>query len=154
MSSTDPRYYDFDAAFAERQPIPFRLLGREWELPATCDAGVILRTQRLMLMVAKMEADPDAEELPEDFVVDDDLSFEKMCRDMVGDETVDAWLAYEWTDTSGRARVGIPYDMLMAVTQRLYALYSGTDPDQAPAPKAKPGKRPQDRKRKASARRK
>lgn len=134
---TDPRFYDFDAAFAEQQPIPFRLLGQEWQLPATCPAATILRSQRLMLTMAQLEADD--ENLPDDFVIDDDLSYEKMCREMVGDQLMDQWLD-----------LGISYQMLEAVTRRLYAIYTGNDPD---AESGKARKKPADRKRASRSKR-
>lgn len=138
--SNDPRFYDFDAAFAERQPIPFRLLGKDWSLPASAPAKVILRVQRLMADLTRMMV---SGEVDEDMVIDEDLSYERMSRLMIGDDIVDAWLD-----------AGIDYDMFQAVTRRLYAIYTGDDPDgdteddgEGGGPKAKPGKKPQDRKK-------
>lgn len=136
----DPRYYDFDAAFAEAKPIPFKLLGKVWQLPPTVPAATILNIQRLMLALAKMD---ETGEVPDDLVIDDDLSYERMLREMVGEGIVTQWL-----------ELGISYDMLAAVTRRLYALHTGDNPDAQEPGKA--ARRPQDRKpparKKASSR--
>lgn len=130
----DPRFYDFDAAFAELDEagIPFRLLGQVWQLPVDVPADVILRIQRLMGMVAEMEAavakaqaSGEPVEFDMDQVVAEDLSYERIVRQMVGDELVDKWVER-----------GIGYRMLQAVSQRLFAIYTGQDPDaegEAPA---------------------
>ena len=123
----DPRFYDFDAAFAELDEtgIPFRLLGEVWQLPTDVPADVILRIQRLMGMVAEMEAavaraqeTGEPIEFDTDKVIAEDLSYERIVRQMVGDELVDEWV-----------RRGIGYRMLQAVSQRLFAIYTGQDPD-------------------------
>lgn len=140
--TSDPRYYDFDAAFGEGKPIPFKVMGKVYQLPPTVPAATILNIQRLMLVVAKLEAGGD---VPDDLVIDDDLSYESMCRQLAGDDVVDAWL-----------EAGISYDMLAAVTRRLYAIHTGQpvdDVEPGKAPKKPADRKPRKAAKKASPRR-
>jgi hypothetical protein len=149
--SSDPRFHDFDADFADAadETIPFKLMGKVWEIPGEAPAAVILRIQRLMVTLVQME---ESGEVPEDMVIDDDLSYEVMLRKMVGDDLVDTWLTHKWT-RNGVKRTGISYPMLAAVSRRLFAIYTGGDPDQ-PETAGKAPKAPQDRRpaRKSSPR--
>lgn len=142
--ASDPRFHDFDAALDEIEggTIPFKVMGKVWELPGAVDATVILRIQRLMMMVASVE---EGGEVPDDLVVDEDLSYERMCRQMIGDELMDTWLTYKWTDGRGRKREGMSYPLLQAVAQRLFAIHAGTDPD-AVQGSGKAPRQPADRK--------
>jgi len=132
-------YYDFDAWYAENvaATIPFRLLGKVWDLPGDVDAGYLLMLQRFEHWVdatalAEALGDPPPP-LPAG-VTDDDLaalSYEGICRRLAGDATVDAWLAD-----------GIPAKLLKAVSRRLFAIHTGGQVDPAgkastPAKKAK-----------------
>jgi hypothetical protein len=152
--AADPRYFDFDAALAEAEetPIPFKLMGKVWDVPGSVDAAVILRIQRLMLILAEYE---NSGEVPDDLVIDENLSYEAMCRQMIGDDLMETWLAHQWRDASGRKRTGPSYEMLQAVSRRLFAIHTGSDPDEEPDEAGK-AKRPADRKppaKKSSARR-
>lgn len=133
--SADPRYYDFDAAFeeAEKATIPFKVMGKVWELPAAAPAAVLLKIQRVMMVLAQME---EGGEVPDDMVIDDELSYENMCRQLAGDAAVDEWL-----------RLKISYPKLQAVSRRLYEIHTGKI--DAEEPGKAPGKRPADRKRPA-----
>lgn len=125
--STDARFFDFDEWYAEAQgeTIPFRLLGEVWQLPADIEATKILRIQRLEQAVTQASV---TGKLPDGFEqVLEDLSYEKLCREMVGDEIVDAWLGK-----------GIRIKMMQAVSRRLYAIYTGTDADTATGQAATP----------------
>lgn len=134
--SADPRFHDFDADFAEQSTIPFKVLGKVWELPGSVPAATLLRLQRLMLVVASTK---DGDDLPDDFVLDESLSVESMLRQMVGDQILDEWLAK-----------GIKYDMMMAVSQRLYAIHTGSEVPGGDAGKAPAVSQPADRKPPAS----
>ena len=148
--------FDFDAWYAEEAgaTIPFKLLGRDWELPGDIPAATILkfnRIERWVKSVAVEYAIADAEDrAPEPIPLPDGLtevdmvgSFEGMCREMIGDVLVDEWF-----------ELGISQKMLQAVSRRLYAIYSNQDPDEAmglgKAPKTSV-KQPQDRKRKSTS---
>jgi len=66
---TKNKYRDFDAAWAEKaeaegspQPLTFKLKGRDWQLPASIPAAVIIRILRMQ----KRDADdpvPDDEQM-------------------------------------------------------------------------------------------
>lgn len=114
------QFHDFDAAWADEadEPVTVRLLGQEWacKRPSEVPAALLLKLDRLLLMVASSE-------VPDDFVVDDSLSPESILRQLAGDANVDAWLAG-----------GLPYKRLMAVNRHLTAVYRGQDPEgEAPA---------------------
>lgn len=108
------RYYDFDAAAGEPDPIVFRILGRDWTLPATVPAAVLLKYDRLLLHVAEVER---TKKVPDGYVVDADTSVEGLARSMAGDEVVDQWIA-----------AGIDFRTLQKAVSRLDRIHRGKDP--------------------------
>lgn len=124
---------DFDAWWVENtQPtIPLKLMGRTWDIPGDPPAAAMLRLARLERAVAAAAAGDDSLVLAENL---DELSFESILRGLVGDDLVDQWLTYEWTDPNGVRRTGVPNAMLQAVSGRVYQLYNGdTEPADAEA---------------------
>jgi hypothetical protein len=85
---------DFDAAAGEHDPIPFRLLGRDWEVPGTCPARVLLLLDRAMVALGQLE---QTGAVPDDLVLDSSWTPEGMLRAMVGNDLVDEWLALDIT---------------------------------------------------------
>jgi hypothetical protein len=115
--------HDFDAAWAEEddEPVVIRLLGEEWKCkrPSEVPASLLLRLDRLLVETTRAM---QTGEVPDDFVVDADLSTESLTRALAGDDNVDAWL--------GR---GLPYTRLVEVGRYLMGVYRGQDPGEAPA---------------------
>jgi hypothetical protein len=114
------QFHDFDAAWADDadEPVVVRLLGEEWacKRPSEVPAALLLRLDRLMLVAAGAG-------VPDDLVIDDELSSESILRSLAGDANVDAWLAR-----------GLSYKRLAAVSQYLNAVYRGQEPPgEAPA---------------------
>lgn len=136
--------FDFDAWYAEHvdATIPFTILGQEWQIKGDVDAAFLLkmnRFERFTRQVALAQAlGDDLPPIPDgltdkDF---DELTFEGICRKLAGDSIVDQWLT-----------LGIPHQMLRAVSKRLYAIHAGQDADAAMGlGKAPAVKQPQDRK--------
>lgn len=147
MSTRNSEAFDFDAWYSEHvaATIPFRLLGQDWQIKGDVDAAFLLKMQRMerwtkeRAIAAAFGDDPPM--LPDGITAEDldALSFEGICRKLAGDDVVDQWF-----------QLGIPAEMLRAVSKRLYAIHSGQDPDEAiglgKAP-AKTVKAPQDRKK-------
>lgn len=106
---------DFDAEFDawleenEETTIPFRLLDRDWELPADIPAATMFKLERLERAIEAY--DPDNPSLPEGIDLED-ITYESLTRSMIGDELVDEWL-----------RLGIGHKKLQHVTRRLNAIY-------------------------------
>lgn len=147
MPSKQSDAFDFDAWYAQsvEATIPFKILGETWDLPGDVDAAVLLKLQRLEQYTAELVAAKAAGEpfpdIPDGITVEDmeGFSFERICRDLAGDDIVDQWLAK-----------GIPSQMLRAASKRLYAIHSGRDADEAIGlGKPQAAKKPQDRKPKA-----
>jgi hypothetical protein len=101
---------DFDAWYEENvdPTIPFKLMGKDWEIPGDIPAIAMLRLERIERLIAT--ADDDTE-LPGDLSLDD-VSYEGLTRMMLGDELVDQWLA-----------AGIGARKLQGVTRQLFAIY-------------------------------
>lgn len=148
--SREADYFDFDAWHAETQTatIPFRLLGRTWQLPGDVEARLVLKMQRLeQWSVAYMLAEEQGEDpppLPAGLTEDDleTLTFEGICRALAGDSVVEQWL-----------EAGITVGMLTATAKRLWAIHADRDADEAMGlgkPQAAHRKKPQDHKPKAS----
>lgn len=114
----DGRYRDFDAWLAEQETVPFKLLGEVWHLPPDVPANVILRVQRIEQFLAKAAMNGEKiDKLPPGLSLDD-LSYESMLRQMVGDDIVDQWLAK-----------GVGYRQLQQASGWLYQMYTGRDDD-------------------------
>lgn len=115
------QFRDFDAAWADEddEPVVIRLLGEEWKCkrPSEVPASFLLKLDRLMVATARME---QTGEVPDDFVVDDEMSPDYVIRGLAGEDNVDAWLAR-----------GLSYKRLTGVTRYLNAVYRGQDPDAA-----------------------
>jgi hypothetical protein len=116
------QFHDFDAAWAEEddEPVVIRLLGEEWKCkrPSEVPAAFLLRLDRLMQVAGSGE-------VPDDLVVDDDMSSESIARTLAGDDNVDAWLAR-----------GLSYIQVAKIVAYLNAVYHGQDPDVGEAPAA------------------
>lgn len=116
--------WDFDAGWqeADEEPYRVRFLGKEWSLPASCPADVILRLERNMIRLAQLQRD-GVDEVPDDFEIDDTLSAEGVCRALVGKDIVDQWLATP----------GCTYQRMLDMSRRLLQLYRGGDPTEVEA---------------------
>lgn len=116
---TTSTFADFDAFFAEREtkPVLVPFDGQEWPCPGTVPAEVLLRIDRLMLQVTRMQ---QSGEVPEDFEVTDDLSVESIARSLAGDDNVDAWLAR-----------GMSFQRLQMTTQVLQRVHRGASLEDA-----------------------
>jgi len=126
---------DFDAWFEENrtEPIPFKLLGKDWEIPGDIPAVVQLRLERIERFVSTAPLDGTAQ-LPEDLTIED-ITYESLTRLMLGDAMVDEWLA-----------LGIGDKQLKHVTTRLIAIYrNGDGGDQGKAPTSPKKKRKRNR---------
>lgn len=128
---------DFDAWFTDTvKPWRFKLLGKVWELPGSAPAIVVMRYQRIVEFLLQT-ADTDAEdvEVPED-LVDEDLSYEALCRALVGEEIVD-----QWFDD------GLDQERLQMVAIRLIQRYILKQSDLMGVGVGKAPRAPQDRRR-------
>ena len=125
--------HDFDAAWAEEADEPYRLklLGREWECkrPSEVSAALLLKLDRMLAEVTRRAL--TGEEMPDDLVVDRELSTEAILREFAGDANVNAWLAGVEQDDGTVKR--LPYKRLAAVSRHLNAVYHGQDPGEARA---------------------
>lgn len=128
---------DFDAWLAEDhpiEPIPFKLLGKVWEIPGELPAIVQLKLEKIRFLIATY--DPDNPALPDGLDMAD-LTYESLARDMLGDAMVDEWLA-----------LGIGEKTMPRVTQRLMQIYvTGGDGLGKPAPPGAAKKRKRKKKR-------
>lgn len=130
---------DFDAWLDEDkvEPIKFKLLGQVWEIPGDLPAVVQLKLERIQVFVTT--ADPANPVLPEGMSLDD-ITYESLARDLLGDKMVDEWL-----------RLGLGSKQMPRVTQRLMAIYrfGGDGLGKPPAQETRAKKK---RKRKKSTR--